>query len=76
MVTLIVTLGTSSVDLYAQKLAQELDTPKIYSDIYQKVVRLFNISWLSKSALRAIQEDRRFIRLLNRVDGMVRLPSQ
>ena len=76
MATLIVTLGTSSVDLYAQKLAQELDAPKIYSDIYQKVVRLFNISWLSKSALRAIQEDWRFIRLLNRVDGMVHLPNQ
>ena len=76
MTTLVVTLGTGSLDLYAQKLAQELDVPKVYSDIYQNVVHLFNIPWFSKSALRAIREDRRFIRMLNRLDGMVHLPNQ
>jgi hypothetical protein len=43
MVTLVTTIGKSSMDIYAQKLAENLEVPKLYSDIYQKAARLFNL---------------------------------
>jgi len=73
---MIVTSGAGSVDLYAQELARELDVPKVYSGSYQRIAKLFNSSWFSKSALMTIWEDWRFVRMLNRLDGMVHLPNQ
>lgn len=76
MVTLIVTLGAGSMDLYTRKLAQELDVPKVYSDVYQRIAELFNISWFSQGALKAIWENWRFVRMLNRLGSMIHLPNQ
>jgi glycosyltransferase involved in cell wall biosynthesis len=76
MVTLVVTTGSGSMDSYSQKLAEKLDVPKVYTDIYQRIRERFNISWLSRNALRAIREDWHFIKVLNRLKGIVHLPNQ
>jgi len=76
MVTLVVTTGSGSMDLYAQKLSERLDVPKVYSDIYQHISERFNISWLSREALRAVLDDWNFIKLLNKLSGVVHLPNQ
>jgi glycosyltransferase involved in cell wall biosynthesis len=76
MVTLVVTTGSGSMDLYAQRLSERLDVPKVYSDIYQRIRDRFNISWFSREALRAILDDWNFIKLLNRLSGIVHLPNQ
>ncbi len=76
MVTLVVTTGSGSMDLYAQKLSERLDVPKVYSDIYQHTSEKFNISWLSREALRAVLDDWNFIKMLNRLSGIVHLPNQ
>lgn len=76
MVTLVVTEGPSSLDFYSQKLAEKLDVPKFHTDIYRRIREKSNISWFSKEALKAIQEDCNFIRALNRLEGIVHLPNQ
>jgi len=42
MVTLVVTIGSGSLNFYSQKLAQKLNTPKVYTDIYQRIAERFN----------------------------------
>jgi len=76
MVTLVATVGTGSMDLYAQKLAEKLDVPKVHTDIYQKVARRFNIPVLCPAALNALWQDWRFIAVLNRLGGIIHLPNQ
>ena len=76
MVTLVVTKGAGSVDLYAEKLAEKLDVPKAYTDIYQRIAQRFNTSWFSLGALKAIGEDWHLLRRLNRLDGIIHLPNQ
>ena len=76
MVTLVVTEGVGSMDFCAEKLAEQLDVPKVYTNIYQKIAERFNTSWLSPDALRAVQVDWRFLRMLNRLDGIIHLPNQ
>ncbi len=75
MVTL-VTTGPGSMDLHAQKLSKRLDVPKVYSDIYQHIRERFNISWLLREALTAVLDDWNFIKLLNKLSGVVHLPNQ
>jgi glycosyltransferase involved in cell wall biosynthesis len=76
MVTLVVTTGSGAMDIYAQKLAEKLDVPKIYTDIYQRIRESFNILWLSKEALKAIPKDWDFIKRLHKLKGIVHLPNQ
>ncbi len=76
MVTLVVTTGSGSLDLYSQKLADKLDVPRVYSDIYQHISERFNISWLSREALRAILDDWNALKLLKKLSGVVHLPNQ
>ncbi len=76
MVTLIVTTGKGSQDIYSQKLAENLDVPKIYTGIYQRCCELFNISFFSKASARTVWRDVRFIRMLNKLNGIVHLPNQ
>jgi mannose-1-phosphate guanylyltransferase len=64
------------MDLYAQKLAENLDVPKLHTDIYQKVAEQFNIPVLCPAALKAFWQDWQFIRMLNKLDGIVHLPNQ
>jgi glycosyltransferase involved in cell wall biosynthesis len=73
---LVTTVGRGSLDLYSQKLAEKLDVPKIYSDIYQTIAERFNTSWLSQGALRAIWKDWCFVRMLNGLGDVIHLPSQ
>jgi len=76
MVTLVTTKGKGSMDLYAQKLAEKLHAPKLYTDIYQKVAEQFNIPAICPAALKAFWQDCQFIRMLNKLDGIVHLPNQ
>ncbi len=76
MVTLVATVGTGSMDLYAGKLAENLDVPKLYTDIYQRVAELFNISFFNPKAIRAVGRDWQFIRTLNQQDNILHLPNQ
>ena len=76
MVTLGVTIGEGSQDLYSQKLAENLDVPKICTDIYQKSCELFNTSLLSKTSVETVWRDFHFIRMLNKLNGVVHLPNQ
>ena len=76
MITLVVTMGKGSQDLYSQKLGGNLDVPKIYTDIYQKSCELFNVSFFSKASVKAAWHDFHFIRMLNKLDGIVHLPNQ
>jgi len=75
MVTLVAASGIKSMDLYARKLAENLDVPKVYSDCYQRVAKLFNTPLFSQAAMKAIWEDWRFIRMLNRLGSIVHLPN-
>jgi len=75
IVTLVVTTGSGSLDLYVQKLAEHLDVPKLFSDIYQGNTELFNISFLSQRAAKAARRDWRFTKLVNRLNGIVHLPN-
>jgi len=72
---LVVTVGTGSMDTYARKLAESLDVPTINTDIYQKLRRYRNCSWLSPQALTAIWHNWRFTRMLNRLGEIVHLPN-
>ncbi len=76
MVTLVVTVGSGAMDSYSQKLAEKLDVPKVYTDIYQRIAGNFNISWLSRNALSAIRDDWRFMKILKGLKGIVHLPNQ
>ncbi|MBA7475769.1 D-inositol-3-phosphate glycosyltransferase [subsurface metagenome] len=76
MVTLVTTSGSGAMDIYAQKLAEHLDVPKLYSDIYQRVAGQFNTPVLSWAALKAVWQDFGFIRNLNRQKGVLHLPNQ
>jgi len=75
MVTLVVTTGSGSLDLYVQKLAEKLDVSKLFTDIYQGNAELFNVSFFNRRALKAIWQDRHFIRIMNQLDGIVHLPN-
>ena len=76
MVSLVVTVGPGAMDIYSQKLAEKLDVSKVYTDIYQKIARRLNISWLSRDALKAIREDWSFVKIVNKLNGIVHLPNQ
>ena len=72
---LVTTIGSGSMDLYVTQLAQHLDVPKLYSDVYENIAELFHVSWLSRDTLRAVREDWRFVRQLNRLDDLIHLPN-
>ena len=76
MISLVVTEGSGAMDIYSQKLAEKLDVPKVYTDIYHKIANRFNISWFSPNALRTIAEDRSFVKTLNNLNGITHLPNQ
>jgi len=63
------------MDIYARKLAEHLDVPKLYSDIYQKVAEQFNTPILCSAAVKASWQDWHFVRMLNKLDGIVHLPN-
>ncbi|MDI6814878.1 MAG: sugar phosphate nucleotidyltransferase, partial [Dehalococcoidales bacterium] len=76
MVTLVATTGTGSMDLYAQRLAEHLNVPKLYTDIYHKVAELFSISFFSPKAIKAVWQDWCFVRMLNQQGSVLHLPNQ
>jgi len=75
MITQVATTGNGAMDIYAQKLAENLDVPKLYSDIYQRNAELFNISFFSPRAMKTVWWDWRFVRMLNQVNGIIHLPN-
>ena len=76
MVILLVTAGSGSLNMYSQRLAEKLDVPNLYTDIYQRIAKNFNISWFSRGALKAIPSNRKFIKQLNKLSRIVHLPNQ
>lgn len=76
MVTLVVTIGRGSQDIYSQKLAEKLSVPKICTDIYQKSCELFSIPLFCKASVETLWHDFHFIRMLNKLNGIVHLPNQ
>jgi len=75
MVVFVATQGSGAMDIYARKLAENLNVSKIYTNIYQKTAEVFNISWFSQKAGRVLWEDWRFVRMLNRIEGIFHLPN-
>lgn len=75
MIFFIATQGWGAMDLYSQKLAENLNVPKIYTNIYREIAESFNISWFSQKAWRTFWEDWRFIRRLNRLGGILHLSN-
>ena len=73
---MVVTTSSGAVDTYAQKLAEKLDVPKVYTNIYQRIGERFNISWFSRDALKTIPQDWKFVKTLNKSKGIVHLPNQ
>ena len=76
MVNLLVTVGSGAMAAYSQKLAEKLDVPKVYADIYRRIAERFNIPWLSRDALRAVRDDRNFRNILSKLSDVVHLPNQ
>ena len=74
-ITLVVTLGTGSLDYYSQKLGERLPVRKIYTDVYERTGESFNVPVLSAAAARALLENVRHVRLLRGVEGPLHLPN-
>jgi glycosyltransferase involved in cell wall biosynthesis len=74
-VTFVVTLGSSSLDYYAQKLAEHLPVPKLYTDVYGRSREVFNVPLASAAAARAAWGDAAFVRRLRVTDGVIHLPN-
>ena len=74
-VTLVVTRGNGSMDLYSSRLAQHLDVPVLLTDAYQRSSEIFNAPWWSGRARGALSEGLRFWLSLRRVEGTVHLPN-
>ncbi len=75
MVTLVVTDGASSQDLYSSRLHDFLKVPVLVSDIYRKSCEQFNISWANPMAWCTPIWDLQFIRSLRRCEDVVHLPN-
>ena len=75
MVFLVVTHGTSSIDLYSVRLASHLNVPMLHTDIYQKIRRLFNKPLLSSYLLEGLALLRDFTRKLRETPGIPHLPN-
>lgn len=76
MVAFVATTGPGSMKIYARRLSERLNVHRVYSDTYQHIRDRFSISWFSRETLRAVLDDRNFIKLLNKSSGMIHFPSQ
>ena len=77
-VLLVVTLGTSSLDLYSKMLSASLHAlPVMPSNIYLVSAGLFGVFALGIKPLKALLSDYRFVKALNRGKAeIVHLPNQ
>jgi len=77
MVTLVVTIGVSSLDLYSERLAKYLPSfvPRVYTTIYHDLAEHFNASLLSCTEIKSLCEDIIFIKELNKLNGILHLPN-
>lgn len=73
MVTLVVTRGNSSVDLYSLRLSQYLKVPIFTSDVYHKSA--YNVSWISLPSFQALYHDFSFLASLWKIKGIVHIPN-
>jgi len=74
-VTLVMTRGNGSMDLYSSRLAEHLDVPVLLTDAYQRSSEVYNAPWWSRRGRRALSEGLRFWLSLRRVEGAVHLPN-
>ena len=63
------------MDLYSKKLAERLEVPKLYTNIYQDVAEIYNIPFLSIKAATALLKELSFVKKLNRVNGVIHIPN-
>jgi len=75
-VVFIVTEGRRSMDIYSRKLAEHLDVPKLYTDIYEKAARKFGISFLSLEAFKVFFYDLKFLLKLRDHNTIFHFPNQ
>ena len=75
-VALVATVGSGSLDRYAQKLAEHLDVERIETDIYRRTADLFNAPLLAPRSLAGLAADLGFARMLRRVRAdLLHLPN-
>ena len=73
--TLVVTSGFGSMDLYAQRLAAQLDVPTVTTDVHEEVSRTFGTPFVSRQSCRSLRADAAFVRVLRAIEGLVHLPN-
>ena len=75
-VALVATVGSGSLDRYAQKLADRLEVERIETDIYRRTAELFNVPLLARRSLAGFGGDLRFLRTLRRAQAeLLHLPN-
>ena len=74
-VVLVETTGRGSLDLYAQRLAERLDVPRLRTDIYHRTAETWNAPLLSRRAGRMAADDVAFLRRLRALGRPVHLPN-
>ncbi len=76
-IVFVVTRGSRSMDLYSRKLAEHLKVPKLYTDIYERAARKFNLPLLSHEALKVALYDASFVLALKNRDSFIfHFPNQ
>jgi len=75
LVYLVVTHGTSSIDLYSVRLANYLKVPLLHTDIYQRIRRLFNKPLLSPYLFEGFMLLKDFVKRLRETPGIPHLPN-
>ncbi len=74
-VTFVVTTGTGSLDLYAQKLAERLPVPTLTLDAFDRTGDLFGSALVSRASLRQIVRDAAIVRRLRGAEAPLHLPN-
>ncbi len=74
-VTFVVTHGTGSLDVYAQKVAAHLPTRKLHTETYRRSARVFVAPLISRASVRALWNDASFVSQLRREEGPLHLPN-
>ena len=74
MVTLVVTKGFGSLEIYSQNLAKRLDVPKVY--VEGKFTRMFNIPTFSFQSIKNLYKEFLLYKTLKEINDALHLPNQ
>lgn len=75
MVTLVVTPGESSLDIYAQELAKRLPCSKAHTNYFQTITKSLNFL-LPLNLMKSLLNDWRVVRFLNSQNAILHFPHQ